>query len=133
MKYTILSAVAALAVGTAATAHAQSTASAVHPADTGAVSVSALSQQGSVASLNALLADWDRAGFNTPTKPSQYRVYGRNGAAITGPEYNAMVELIRSAVTETRQGRDQAASLHTARAVGLLASIDPSAVTHAKG
>jgi hypothetical protein len=44
-----------------------------------------------------------------------------------------MVELIRSAVTETRQGRDQAASLHIARATSLLTSIDPSAVMHANG
>ena len=132
MKYTILSTVAALALGIASAAHAQS-AAALQPAGTATVSASAPSRQGSVASLSALLADWDRAGFNTPTKPSQYRVYGRDGASISGPEYNQMVELIRSAVTETRQGRDQAASLHIARATSLLANIDPSAVMHANG
>jgi hypothetical protein len=133
MKYSILSAFAALAVATVSAAHAQPVAGAVQPAGTGAVSASALPQQGGVASLNALLADWDRAGFNAPSKPSQYRVYGRDGASISGPEYNEMMELIRSAVTEAQQGRDQVASLHIARARGLLASIDPSAMTHANG
>jgi hypothetical protein len=132
MKYTILSTVAALALGIVSAAHAQS-AAAVQPAGTAMVSASASSHQGSVTSLSALRADWDRAGFNAPTKPSQYRVYGRDGASISGPEYNQMVELIRSAVTETRQGRDQAASLHIARATSLLTSIDPSAVMHANG
>src|SRR5258708_26305867 len=31
----------------------------------------------SATQLKALLEDWDRAGFTTPSKPSQYRVYAR--------------------------------------------------------
>jgi hypothetical protein len=130
MKYTILAAVAALAVGTWGTAHAQNAQSV---ASAGAASAPAAYQQGSAASLDALLSDWDRAGFNTPSKPSQYRVYGRNGCSISGPEYNTMVSLIRSAVRDAQQGRDQDAAIDIAKARGLLASVAPSAVTHANG
>jgi hypothetical protein len=156
MKYTILAAVAALAVGTWGTAHAQNaqsvasagaasapaayqpsagaaSAPAAYRPSAGAASAPAAYQQGSAASLDALLSDWDRAGFNTPSKPSQYRVYGRNGYSISGPEYNTMVSLIRSAVRDAQQGRDQDAAIDIAKARGLLASVAPSAVTHANG
>jgi hypothetical protein len=143
MKYTILAAVAALAVGTWGTAHAQNaqsvasagaaSAPAAYQPSAGAASAPAAYQQGSAASLDALLSDWDRAGFNTPSKPSQYRVYGRNGYSISGPEYNTMVSLIRSAVRDAQQGRDQDAAIDIAKARGLLASVAPSAVTHANG
>jgi hypothetical protein len=143
MKYTILAAVAALAVGTWGTAHAQNaqsvasagaaSAPAAYQPSAGADSAPAAYQQGSAASLDALLSDWDRAGFNTPSKPSQYRVYGRNGYSISGPEYNTMVSLIRSAVRDAQQGRDQDAAIDIAKARGLLASVAPSAVTHANG
>jgi hypothetical protein len=143
MKYTILAAVAALAVGTWGTARAQNaqsvasagaaSAPAAYQPSAGAASAPAAYQQGSAASLDALLSDWDRAGFNTPSKPSQYRVYGRNGCSISGPEYNTMVSLIRSAVRDAQQGRDQDAAIDIAKARGLLASVAPSAVTHANG
>jgi hypothetical protein len=140
MKYTILAAVTALVAGVAVTAHAQdvrSTAGVAQPAGSNAASTAptpnASPAAGNTAeSLNALLADWDRAGFNPPSKPSQYRVYGRNGYVTTGPGYNAMVALIRSAVSDAQQGRDHDAALEISRARSLLAGITPSA-THANG
>jgi hypothetical protein len=98
MQYTALAAVAALAVGAAVTAHAQNERS----------------------SLNALLAQWDRAGFSSPSKPGQYRVYGRDGYVTSGPGYNAMVSLIRSAVIATQEGRDRDAVTEIAQASRLL-------------
>ena len=77
---------------------------------------------GSVVSLNALLAEWDRAGFVAPTKPSQYRVDARNGYVASGPGYNVMVSLIRSAVKDTREGRDRDAATQIAKARSLLAA-----------
>jgi hypothetical protein len=136
MKYPILAAIAALAVGTAASAHAQtaqSPYSAVQATSAGTASVVVGSKAdpaagSTAASLNALLADWNRAGFNPPSKPSQFRVYGRNGYVTSGPEYNAMVGLIRTAVADEQHGRDQDAALHIAAARGLLAGVTPSAV-----
>jgi hypothetical protein len=59
----------------------------------------------SVPQLNALLTEWDQAGFSTPSKPSQYRVYSRNGHVTNGGSYNYMVSLIRSAASDIREGR----------------------------
>jgi hypothetical protein len=117
MKYILLAAVASIVVGAAGTAHAQSTASAA-PVNSGYATTGL-----GAASLNALLADWDQAGFAPPSKPSQYRVYGRNGHVTNGPGYNAMVSEIRTAVSEVRQGHDADAAVHIAAAKGLLASI----------
>jgi len=69
-----------------------------------------------------LLAEWDRAGFVTPSKPSQYRVYGRNGYMTSGPGYNAMVALIRAAVNDAREARDRDAATKIASAKALLAT-----------
>jgi hypothetical protein len=74
----------------------------------------------SVAQLNALLSEWDQAGFGTPSKPSQYRVYGRNGHVTNGEGYNHMVSLIRSAVSNTREGRERDAAAEIAEAGRLL-------------
>jgi hypothetical protein len=125
MKYILLAAVASIAVGAAGTAHAQSTASATAPVHSGYATTGL-----GAASLNALLADWDRAGFTPPSKPSQYRVYGRNGYVTSGPGYNAMVLEIRTAVSEVRQGHDADAAVHIAAARGLLASIATLAPSH---
>jgi len=72
--------------------------------------------------LRALLAEWDQAGFSPPSKPAQYRVYGRNGFVTSGPGYNAMVSLIRSASADSRAGRDRDAALKADKARGLLAA-----------
>jgi hypothetical protein len=69
-----------------------------------------------------LLAEWDQAGFSTPSKPSQYRVYGRNGHVTNGGGYNYMVSLIRSAVSNVREGRDRDAAAEIAEAGRLLAT-----------
>jgi hypothetical protein len=107
MKHVILAAVAALAVGGTVTAHAASEGSPYVPAQPAHTSVMADGTGSSVLQLNALLAEWDQAGFSAPSKPSQYHVYGRNGHVTTGEGYNHMVSLIRSAVSATREGRDR--------------------------
>src|SRR3954467_14168130 len=61
------------------------------------------------ASLQTLLADWDRIGFQPPSKPGQYRVYGRDGHVTSGPEYNYMISLIRTAGADARAGRKEEA------------------------
>jgi hypothetical protein len=117
MKYIVLAAVTAFSVGTAVTAHAEnqrSPDSATQPAYLGAAT--------SAISLTALLAEWDRAGFVVPSKPSQYRVYGRNGYVTSGPGYNAMVSLIRSAVNDAERGHDPEAARKIASAQSLLAA-----------
>jgi hypothetical protein len=63
----------------------------------------------SAASLQTLFADWDWIGFQPPSKPGQYRVYGRHGYVTSGPEYNYMVSLIRMAGADARAGRDREA------------------------
>jgi hypothetical protein len=75
---------------------------------------------GSAAGLNALVRDWDRAGFDAPSKPLQYRVTGRNGYATDGAGYAAMVTLIRSATKDSRDGREQDALVKIASARHLL-------------
>jgi len=129
MKYVMLAAITALAVGAAGTAHAddeQSPNSAARPAYSSAVTEVAdktnAEAESSVASLTALLAEWDRAGFVAPIKPTQYRVLGRNGYVTSGPGYYAMVSLIRSAVKDAREGRDQDASAKIAQASSFLAA-----------
>jgi hypothetical protein len=133
MKSLILAAAMALAAGTAFAAHAENqqplSSGAARPAYSGAIrkfADGADTQAGSsTASLTALLAEWDRAGFSPPSKPGQYRVYGRNGYVTSGPEYNAMVSLIRSAANDTRDGRDRDATAKIARARSLLAASIP--------
>ncbi len=118
MKYLVLAAVAAVVAGGATTA-----ARAENPS----VPVVAGASIGSDASsLNTLLAEWDRAAFNPPSKPSQYRVFGRNGYVTSGPDYNAMVALIRSAVTEAAAGHGRAEALDIARARSMLAGVAPA-------
>ena len=140
MKYTVLAAVAALVAGTAATAHAENArpgygATQSANSDTSSVVASkAYPEIGSnAASLEALLAEWDQAGFNPPSKPAQYRVYGRNGYVTSGPGYNTIVSQIRSAVNDARQGRDRAEATDIARARSLLAGSATSAPAGANG
>ncbi len=121
MKHILLATVASIVVGAAGTAHAQSTESARAPVNSGYATTGV-----GTASVNALLADWDRAGFTPPSKPSQHRVYGRNGYVTSGPGYNAVVSQIRAAVGEVRLGHDADAAAHIAAARGMLASITTS-------
>ena len=105
MKYTML---AVVTVGAAITANADNERSAcqVQPAQ----------------SLSALEQEWDQAGFNPPSKPAQYRVYGGNGYATSGPGYNTMVSHIRSAANDAQLGRDCADAANIAEASRLLTS-----------
>ena len=80
----------------------------------------AASSVGSAAKLDALGAEWDRIGFSPPSKPGQFRVYGRGGHLTDGPGYNLMVSLIRSAALDSRQGREQEALAKIARVRRLL-------------
>ena len=120
MRYITLATVAALAVGAAVAAQAENA-----PAFNGNARTPFLEtkpEASSVALLNALLAEWDHAGFNAPGKPGQSRVYGRDGYVTTGGGYNFMVTLIRSAVNDVREGRDQEAAPKIAKARILLAA-----------
>jgi hypothetical protein len=120
MRYITLATVAALAVGVATAAHAENA-----PAFNGNARTffsEARPEASSVASLNALLSEWDHTGFNAPGKPGQSRVYGRDGYVTTGGGYNFMVTLIRSAVNDVREGRDQDAAPKIAKARILLAA-----------
>lgn len=119
MKSIMLAAAAALAVATAPLAYARAAKPELAPA---AASHSADPATIGAAPLAALLGDWDRAGFPEPGKIMQHKIYGRNGYAISGPDYHLLVSLIRSAVAETRAGRDQEAAATIARARSLLAS-----------
>ena len=110
MKNILFAAVAALAVTAGSSAYAQT-----RPASSGQADYS-----DSAAALNALLADWNRIGFSTPSKPAQYRVYGRDGHVTNGPDYNAMVTLIRLALEDSREGRDLAALAKVAKVRSLL-------------
>jgi hypothetical protein len=74
----------------------------------------------SAAQLNALTTEWARIGFSPPSKPSQFRVYGREGYVTDGPGYNTMVSLIRSAANDSRQGREQEALMKIAKVRRLL-------------
>ena len=129
MKYVMLAAVAMLSAGVANAAHAQNGPSSFGgigtvsaPTGTGVPNVSTEQVGTGVTSLSVLLAEWDRAGFVPPSKPGQYRVYGRNGYVTSGPGYNAMVSLIRSAVNDVREGRAREAETKIASARGLLAA-----------
>lgn len=129
MRYTMLAAVTALAMGAAVTAHAENERSsnrAVRSAYSGAITEVAdktyLEAGSDVTSLTALFAEWDRAGFAAPSKPGQSLVHGRNGYVTSGPGYNAMVSLIRSAANDTREGRDHDAAAKIAKARSLLAA-----------
>jgi hypothetical protein len=139
MKYIVLAAVTALVAGAATVAHAAnppvpvvvntpvvSTPIVSTPiVSTPIVSTPIVSTD--AGSLSTLLAEWDQAAFNPPGKPSQYRVFGRNGYVTSGPEYNAMVALIRSAVADAAAGHGRAETLDIARARGLLAGVAPAA------
>jgi hypothetical protein len=79
MKHVFLAAAAAL-IAAGGSAYAQP-----NPLEPGRPGFS--NSASSATQLKALLEDWDRAGFTAPSKPSQYRVYGRAGHVTDGPGY----------------------------------------------
>src|ERR1700704_6684578 len=54
----------------------------------------ALPQHPCTPALEQLLADWDAAGFEMPSKPGQMIVQGSNGHVSTGPEVTYMINQI---------------------------------------
>jgi hypothetical protein len=68
------------------------------------VEAAALPQHPCTPALEQLLADWDAAGFDMPSKPGQMIVHGRNGRVSTGPEVTYMTDQIRQAVWDCRHG-----------------------------
>jgi hypothetical protein len=100
MKHTIVAAAAACALA-AGPAYAQR-----NPPDPVQPNYAIV---GSAAQLDALGAEWNRIGFSPPSKPGQFRVYGRYGHVTDGPGYNLTVSLIRSAAIDARRGREQEA------------------------
>ena len=116
MKYIMLAAVTASAVGAVVTAHAEN-----QPSPDSAAQPAYSAVGSSLASLTALFAEWGRAGFSAPSKPGQYRVYGRDGYVTNGPGYNTMVSLIRTTAYDVRNGEHHDAATEIAKARGLLA------------
>src|SRR5260221_6560044 len=104
MKYTMLMAAAALAVGAASTAHAeneQSPYSAVRPAYARSVTGGAEETYPESASIpvsvSAVVAEWNRAGFKPALKATQDRVYVLDIYVTSGRTFNANVSLVRVA------------------------------------
>ena len=64
----------------------------------------ALPQHPCTPELEKLLADWDAAGFEMPTKPGQMIVHGRNGRVSSGGEVIYMTNQIREAVWDCQHG-----------------------------
>lgn len=64
----------------------------------------ALPQHPCTPQLRKLLADWNAAGFETPAKPAQAIVHGRNGRVSSGPEVTYMINQIRQAVWDCQHG-----------------------------
>lgn len=64
----------------------------------------ALPQHPCTPELEELLAEWDAAGFNMPSKPGQVIVHGRNGRVSSGPEVNYMISQIRQAIWDCQHG-----------------------------
>ena len=64
----------------------------------------ALPQHPCTPALEQLLAEWDAAGFEMPSKPSQMIVYGRNGRVSSGPEVTYMINQSRQAVWDCQHG-----------------------------
>ena len=68
------------------------------------VEAAALPQHPCTPALEQLLAEWDAAGFENPSKPGQMIVRGRNGRVSSGPEVTYMTDQIRQAVLDCRHG-----------------------------
>jgi hypothetical protein len=65
--------------------------------------------------LNQLLADWNAAGFEMPSKPGQAIVHGRNGRIASGGEVNGMASQIRQAIVDCEHGNVTAVKAEVAR------------------
>jgi hypothetical protein len=72
------------------------------------VAAVALPQHPCTPELERLLAGWDAAGFEMPSKPGQMIVHGHNGRVSSGPEVTYMTNQIRQAVWDCQHGNVQA-------------------------
>jgi hypothetical protein len=54
--------------------------------------------------LERLLLEWNAAGFETPSKPTQAIVRGRTGRVSSGPDVTYMADQIRLAIWDCRHG-----------------------------
>lgn len=68
------------------------------------VGAATLPQHPCTPQLEKLLTDWNAAGFETPSKPSQPLVHGRNGRVSSGPEVTYMANQIWQAIWDCRDG-----------------------------
>jgi hypothetical protein len=68
------------------------------------------------AELNQLLQDWNEAGFDAPSKPSQAIVHGRNGRVSSGAEVTNIASQIRQAIADCQHGNVAAVRQHVAQA-----------------
>jgi hypothetical protein len=68
----------------------------------------ALPQHPCAPRLEQLLADWEIAGFEVPSKPGQMIAHGRNGRVSSGAEVTYVINQIRQAVWDCQHGDIQA-------------------------
>ena len=68
------------------------------------VEAALLPQHPCTSQLEKVLMGWNAAGFETPSKPSQAIVHGRNGRVSSGPEVNYMAGQIRQALWDCQHG-----------------------------
>ena len=119
-----LAAAAALILGAATASHAgdpRLASNTAPDAQHGSTTSTTTASPDTTQALNALLTEWDQAGFTPPSKPAQYRVYGRNGYVTTGSGYGVMVSSIRAAITAVHAGHDDEALANIDRAKSMLA------------
>lgn len=68
------------------------------------VAAAPLPQHPCTPQLERLLADWNAAGFEMPTKPTQAVVHSRSGRVSSGPEVTYMTAQIRQAIWDCQHG-----------------------------
>jgi hypothetical protein len=68
------------------------------------VEAATLPQASCTPQLEKLLADWNAAGFEMPSKPSQAIVHGQDGRISSGPEVTYMVSQIRQSLRDCQRG-----------------------------
>lgn len=64
----------------------------------------ALPQHPCTPALEQILAEWDAAGFDNPSKPGQMIVHGRKARVSSGGEVTCMTNQIRQAVWDCQHG-----------------------------
>jgi hypothetical protein len=70
--------------------------------------------------LQVLLREWNAIGFQTPAKPAQARVAGRNGHDASGAQVTFMQQQIRLAFEDCDKGNEAAVTRRIAVVHNLL-------------